>query len=132
MKADISTLDQAITKELDAWKNEDLKRAFNTGVEEAAKVAEKRLKQGGPYKKRTGKYSKDWTSGVRNTQNSAITGFKGYSVYNKKHYQLTHLLEKGHQSRNGRRVIPAFEHISPVNDAVGELAVANIKRNLGG
>ena len=89
------------------------------------------MKQGGPYTERTGKYTKDWTHDVRGSRASAITGLNGYSVYNKKHYQLTHLLEKGHQARNGGRV-RAFEHIAPVNDTLGELAVQKIMQKVRG
>ena len=68
---------------------------------------------------------------MRASRTSAITGLRGYSVYNKKHYQLTHLLEKGHQTRKGGRT-KAFEHIGPVNDAIGQIAVEQIQKGLGG
>lgn len=77
------------------------------------------------------KYTKDWTHGVRQKRASAVTGLKGYTVYNKKYYQLTHLLEKGHQSRNGGRV-KAFEHIGPVNETLGDLATQKIERKVRG
>lgn len=131
MKASIETLDDAIKQQLEEWAAGDLRTAVNEGIEETAKEAAKRLQQGGTYQERTGKYSKDWTSGPRNRRASAITGLTGYSVYNKKHYQLTHLLEKGHQSRKGRKV-SAFEHIGPVNEIVGELAASKIRQKVEG
>ena len=66
---------------------------------------------------------------------SVITGLNGYSVYNKKHYQLTHLLEKGHQLRKGGRKVgnvKAFEHIAPVNETLGDLAVSKIRQKVRG
>ena len=130
MKTDISTLDQAVKTELENWANVAFKNAFNEAVEETAKEAVKRLKEGGPYQERTGKYTKDWTTDEQTSRTSAITGLKRYSVYNKKHYQLTHLLEKGHQTRDGKRTVQAFEHIGPVNDAIGEFAIAAIERKV--
>lgn len=131
MNVSIANLDSAIKTELENWANGDLRDAVNNGFEAAAKEAKKKLKQGGPYKERTGKYTKDWDYDVRASRTSAITGLRGYSVYNKKHYQLTHLLEKGHQTRKGGRT-KAFEHIGPVNDAIGQIAVEQIQKGLGG
>ena len=131
MKVDIGNLDEAIKNELENWENVELKRAVNEGIKETAAEAAKRLKQGGPYEERTGKYTKDWTSSERTSRASAVTGLKGYSVYNKKHYQLTHLLEKGHQTRKGGRT-KALEHIAPVNEAIGDFAVKQIGKKVGG
>ncbi|MCH5340059.1 MAG: HK97 gp10 family phage protein [Acetatifactor sp.] len=131
MKTTIDGLDETIMEELEGWASKDLKQAINEGMEEAAEAAEKMLKKGGPYEEKTGKYTKDWTHGQRSSRASSITGLNSYSVYNKKHYQLTHLLEKGHASRNGGRV-KAFPHIAAVNDTVGELAISKIKRNVEG
>jgi hypothetical protein len=135
LRTSIDGLDEAIKAELENWSNGELKRAVNESLEETAAVAARSLKQGGPYKERTGKYTKDWTYDKRSTRTSVITGLDGYSVYNKKHYQLTHLLEKGHQLRRGGRQIgnvKAFEHIAPVNETLGDLAVSKIKRKVGG
>jgi hypothetical protein len=50
-------------------------------------------------------------------------------VYNKDHYQLTHLLEKGHALRGGGRA-QAFEHIGPVAEWVDENLTNIIKSNI--
>ena len=134
MRATIDNLDEAIMAELENW-NEEIKRAVNEGLEETAAVAAETLRQGGPYQERTKKYTKGWTHGVRKQRASAVTGLKGYTVYNKKYYQLTHLLEKGHQLRKGGRKVgnvKAFEHIAPVNETLGDLAVSKIRQKVRG
>ena len=50
---------------------------------------------------------------------------------NKKRYQLTHLLEKGHAKRGGGRV-RAFPHIAPAEQAGIRELEEGIKRGLEG
>lgn len=130
MKVSLDNLDEEIKKELENF-NAEVINAANESFQETAKEAVEMLKQGGPYQERTGKYTKDWTADQRGSRASAVTGLNGYSVYNKKHYQLTHLLENGHQSRKGGRV-RAFSHIAPVNEQLGEIAAGKIERKLRG
>lgn len=89
----------------------EIKKAVNEAIKEVAEEASEDLKRGRPYKERTGKYTKSWIAEKRTSKVSAVTGTDEYSVHNKK-YQLTHLLENGHASRNGGRV-RAYEHIGP-------------------
>lgn len=131
MNVTINNLDEAIKEELKSWANTELRAAANESFRETAEDAAKLLKQGGPYEERTKKYTKSWTSEQRISRKSAVSGLNGYSVYNKEHFQITHLLEYGHQSRNGGRV-RAFSHIAPVNEQAGEMVAQKIKRKLGG
>lgn len=66
---------------------------------------------------RTGDYAKDWAV----KKGKYIRGFRSFVVHNKKHYQLTHLLEDGHIKvvyghRVGGTVAPRV-HIAPVDAA---------------
>lgn len=129
MKVSLDNLDEEIKKELESY-NVEAVRVTNESIKETAKEAVKTLKKGGPYKNRTGKYAKDWTAGQREKTKSVIE-VQGYTVYNKENYQLTHLLEYGHQSRNGGRV-KAFSHITPLNEQIGEIVASKIERKLRG
>lgn len=129
VKVSPDDLGEEIAKQLKEWGNVDVRRAVNEGIKETAETAAKLLKQGGPYKERTRAYTKDWTYDIRRKRSSAITGLDEYSVHNSSHYQITHLLEYGHQSRNGGRV-KAYEHIKPVNDLVVQLAISNAEKKV--
>lgn len=63
---------------------------------EVAKDAVSELKQTSPKRKAKngGAYAKSWTFAKENKG-------KAVRIYNKDHYQLTHLLEKPHLKRNG-------------------------------
>lgn len=115
--------------------NVEVVRVTNESIKEAAKEAAKTLKNGGPYKNRTGAYAKDWTAGRRRNKKrekkKSVVQIQGYTVYNKDHFQLTHLLEYGHQSRNGGRA-KAFSHIAPLNDQIGEIVASKIESKLRG
>ena len=123
MKVSLDSLDEEIKKELENF-NAEVINAANDSFQETAKEAAEMLKKGGPY-------TKDWAVDKRGSRTSVVTGLNGYSVYNKKHYQLTHLLENGHQSRKGGRV-KAFSHIAPVNEQLGEMVTGKIESKLRG
>lgn len=84
-------------------------------ADEVAKETADELKNSSP--KLTGSYRKGW----RKKQTYASEKTKRNTVYNATDYQLTHLLEHGHASRNGGRV-KAIQHIAPVEQkAIEEL-----------
>lgn len=116
-------LDEAIREQLETY-SEEIKQNLDKNFKEVAEKTAETLRKGGPYKERTGKYTPDWS--VTDRRNIGVIQSGQYSVHNRKHYQLTHLLEKGHVNRRGNRVVgnsKAFEHILPAEQAAEELEV---------
>lgn len=89
---------------------EDVKKA----TDDAAKKLVKSLKKTSPNK--SGAYAKDW----RHKKESDKNGIYRRVVYNKKHYQLTHLLENGHKKggKNQKSDVKAIPHIEPNHEQI--------------
>ncbi|WP_439424783.1 HK97 gp10 family phage protein [Oenococcus alcoholitolerans] len=116
----VNDIAAAISQDLQAYTTEVEEKLVKSELS-IAKSATNRLKQGGGYKERSGKYTKDWTfTRQRN----------GYVVHNRKNYQLTHLLEFGHATKNGGRT-KAFPHIEPVEDWTKKAFEDEVKKELG-
>ena len=86
-------------------------RTYANGVAEAVDAPAEKGAKGlaldlrGTAPMRSGAFAKVWTS--KQTGANA-RGAKAYTVYNKAHYQLTHLLQNGHK---GPAPAPAYPHI---------------------
>ena len=81
--------------------------AVNEAVRTCGKGLRKDISAQAPH--RTGKYKKNW---VCNYSGNGIEAMSA-TVRNKEHYQLTHLLEKGHKKRGGKGRVKAYVHIAP-------------------
>lgn len=96
-----------------------------------AKLGVKELKEKSPKSNRAngGAYAKSWGY----TKEKMPFGYTSYVIRNRKHYQLTHLLENGHLIKNqygsyGRtKPIP---HIKPVEIIVQENFLDNLIKRL--
>lgn len=98
-------------------------------MNEVSKEAANKLKATSPKRPGHGEYARSWTVKVEH----GAHGINTYTVHNKKHYRLTHLLEKGHVIRNGVGTYgraPAHVHIKPVEEWANDEVVAEIERRL--
>lgn len=82
---------KAIVEILEQYKDTTVETMKNA-VDTVSKKAVRELKQTSP--RMTGAYAKDWAQ-KKQPQTKQYAYAK--VVYNKKHYRLTHLLEKGHK-----------------------------------
>lgn len=106
--------------------SDDIQEAISADAQALAKEAAAELKHTSP--KRTGNYAKGWR--VKTTKG---VGFIECEVYNANAPGLTHLLEKPHLLRNGRKSKPIV-HIAPIEEKVNkkyEQDVENIIENGG-
>lgn len=71
-----------------------VKRVTNNSMDTVAKESMRKLRSGSPS--RTGEYARSWS--VKRERNA--NGINSVIVYNKNHYQLTHLLENPHEIVN--------------------------------
>lgn len=92
---------------------EDIDEDVIETVDEITKKAKDELKETSPRGKRNRKnpYYKGWTVKLSKRK----TGVYHKVIWNKTNYQLTHLLEFGHATRNGGRT-KAIPHIRPVEE----------------
>lgn len=77
--------------------------------------------------KLTGNYAASWTYGMQTSRGSKKKN--KLVVYNKKHYRIVHLLEKGHAKKNGGRV-EAKVHVKPAQDRAEQKAIERITDKL--
>lgn len=128
VKVEAEDLPKELVEQLREYANGELRQQVNEAIKETARTGAKMLKQSSDYNDRTGEYRKGWNAKLRRGKYSSITMTEQYSINNRKH-QITHLLEKGHASRNGGRVKP-YEHIEPVEEILETLVISNISKKM--
>ena len=94
---------------------EDIEEDVEDTVTEVAKEAKQELIQTSPRSgiARKTKYYKGWA--IKNGGRTRKKHYYGKTIWNKTNYQLTHLLEFGHATRNGGRTSPQ-PHIRKVEE----------------
>ena len=104
-------LSKAINDYLEKY-SEDIEEDVENLSNELGKEARDELRQESQgLFKGTGKYAKGWTVSKDRKKKT----YYAVKVWNRTDYQLTHLLEFGHATRNGGRT-RAFPHIRPVEE----------------
>lgn len=101
-------LDQELEQVLNEYSAE-VRTVLEESVDEQTNETVRELKQTSP--KRKGKYARGW----KKQENRTVSG-KSVTVYNGKHYRLTHLLEFGHAKRGGTGRTTAHPHIGPAEE----------------
>lgn len=103
---------------------EDIEEGVKETTDSISKEAVKEVKQKSPRRQGTRKspYWKGWTKKKESKGRRYTT-----KIYNKTNYQLTHLLENGHATRNGGRT-KAQPHIKPVEEKYNKLYEEEIKK----
>lgn len=127
MKTTVDDLSKAIQKTLAEYEGVTIE-SMEAAVDKASKEAVRELKSSSP--KRSGAYARGWTS-----KKTKLANKYAYekTVYNKDHYRLTHLLEKGHRvvgAKNGRTWVDARPHIEKVEKKAVETLVNEMKETL--
>ena len=122
MAIKIDDLAQAVGLELEDYA-EDISRAAKAAVKAVAKETVADVKRRSPVDH--GNYKKSWTqSTVAETPRSLSV-----SVHNRKHYRLTHLLEKGHAKVGGGRT-RAQPHIAPAEQDAERALLQKIQEGI--
>lgn len=103
-------------------------KVFEVGkeaIDETADEIVNELKNAGDFKGK--KFRQSW--GKEEDKSASKFGYS-MSIANKKHGQLTHLLEFGHLTRNGRSRTKAFNFIAPINDEAERKLLKNVERKI--
>lgn len=107
----------------------DMKRKVNNSVDKVGKESVQQLKNTSPKRPGHGEYARSWEIKRERGRN----GINDFTIHNKEHYRLTHLLEKGHVIVNAKgtygRTSP-IPHIKPVEDYFNTEVIEEIKREL--
>ena len=121
----INNLSKEIVQAIENY-NYDISEVVEEVANKVGKEAVTELKQESPKGAR-GSYAKGWRLKKDKLSKSRYV----VKIYNKTDYQLTHLLEFGHASRNGGRTEPQ-PHIRPIEEKYGEKFEKILKQDIGG
>lgn len=113
-----------ILQEFERQEFETIEQTFN----QVARETSTQVKSLSPKAPGSGKYSRSWT-----VKMTSKLGGLSVVIYNRKHYRLTHLLEKGHVVRNQYgtyKRTKAQPHISKAQEFGNARLLAELQRKL--
>lgn len=118
---------KSYTEDVEEGISEEVKKVGNDAVQKLQSVVLPSETETGTNTKASKRrnwnnYSKSWENNFEENAN-----YSKSIVHNRKHYQLTHLLEYGHATKNGGRT-RAFEHIKPVSDEAEKTLLDNVEK----
>lgn len=122
---DVSLLNKELMKYLEEYK-EDIDEEVEKVTNKVGKEAVAELKQISPKGAR-----KEYCKGWRLKKNKLGRNKYTVKIHNKTDYQLTHLLEFGHATKNGGRTKPQ-PHIRPTEEKYSKEFERELKREIGG
>ena len=122
---DVNLLSKEITKALENYKD-DIYAEVEEVANKVGKEAVNELKQTSPKGAR-----KEYCKGWRLKKDKRGKNLYTIKIHNKTDYQLTHLLEFGHATKNGGRT-KAQPHIRPVEKKYSEEFGKELKQKIGG
>ena len=119
-------LSKAVMDYLENYR-EDIQEDVEECTDKVTKEARDELKQTSPRskRKRDDKYYKGWSVKLQKKHKLKYQKV----VWNKTNYQLTHLLEFGHATRNGGRT-KAIPHIRPVEEKYNQKFVDLLEKKI--
>lgn len=120
----IDNLSKEIMKSLENY-SDDISEVVEEVSNDVGKEAVGELKTTSPKKR--GSYAKGW----RLKKDKLGRNRYSVKIHNKTDYQLTHLLEFGHVTRNGGRT-EAIPHIRPVEEKYSKEYEKELKQKIGG
>ena len=120
----VDDLSKHILKALESY-SDDISEVVEEVSNKIGKEAVNEIQQTSPKKR--GSYAKGW----KLKKDKLGKGRYSVKIYNKTDYQLTHLIEFGHATRNGKRT-KAIPHIRPVEKKYSEKYEKELKRKMGG
>ncbi len=118
-------LSKEIMKALEGYVD-DISDIVEKDANEVAKEALATIKQESP-KGSTGEYSKGW----KIKKIKKVKNMYSVKLYNKDHYQLTHILEFGHTTADGGHT-EAQPHIRKVEEEYSKKFEDKLKQDIGG